>query len=101
MPAETGASRVAHRRSPYYLPGAPMVGENLAAQTTASAASGGSRVGATATQRGRWMVVADLNPDDDFDCRDQQLPRPGATGSAAAPAFRWTCAGRARPLRSR
>ena len=36
--------------------------------------SGGSRVGAGATQRGRGMVVADLNLDDDFDCRDQQLP---------------------------
>ena len=46
------------------------------------------------------MVGADLNPDDDFDCRDQQLPRPGAIGSATAPASRWTCAGRARPVRS-
>ena len=29
---------------------------------------------AGATQRGRGMVVADLNLDDDSDCRDQQLP---------------------------
>ena len=73
-----------------------MVEENLAAQTTASAVSGGSQVGAGATQRGRCMVVADLYLDDHFDRRDQQLPRPGATGSAAAPDSRWTCAGRTR-----